>query len=351
MQAQTSSRSLHTAAKSRGLLRHRRICSHALSGVRSPQTARNNYCDEPLSAHHVNPASDQLKRLLAAANALVLSVAMLGGTWLSPPAAFGNNVRLADVESPELRAGLQAATSGEFAKAEVIFSRILAEDPSLASVWSNLGNVHMSQGRAKQALDDYTRAVQLAPEAPVPYLNRAIALEELGLQLEREGRPAEAGDRWQEALADCDSAIARDAKEFAAWFNKGNVELRLRDYDAALRCFSTAADLAPGIAGYRLRAAQLAYQVGDVEGAVRTVKGVLRKNPRYAEAHTTLAAMLWGQGQLAAAEGQLEAAMDLGGRWRDAGWVAANTRWPPELSRALQRLLDIDRGQQQQPSA
>lgn len=51
------------------------------------------------------------------------------------------------------------------------------------------------QGRAQQALDDYTRAVQLAPEAPVPYLNRAIALEELGLQLVREGRPEEAGTR------------------------------------------------------------------------------------------------------------------------------------------------------------
>ena len=65
---------------------------------------------------------------------------------------------------------------------------------------------------------------------------------------------------------------------------QGNVELRLQQYDAALSCFSTAADLAPGIAGYRLRAAQLLYQVGAVDGAVRTVKGVLRRNPTYAGA-------------------------------------------------------------------
>ncbi|EFJ52362.1 hypothetical protein VOLCADRAFT_86720 [Volvox carteri f. nagariensis] len=239
-------------------------------------------------------------------------------------------------------AGIQAATRGEYAKAEVIFARMLSEDPSLASVWSNLGNVHMSQGRAKQAFDDYTRAVQLAPDAPVPYLNRAIALEELGLQLAREGHVEEAGARWREALADCDSAISRDVREFAAWFNKGNVELRLEDYEAALGCFSTAADLAPGIAGYRLRAAQLMYQVGNSEGAVRAVKGVIRKNPNYAEAHTTLAAMLWSQGQLAAAEGQLEAALELGGRWRDEGWLAANTRWPPKLEAAMKRLLDIE---------
>lgn len=119
------------------------------------------------------------------------------------------------------------------------------------------------------------------------------------------------------------------------------MELRLQDYDAALSCFSTAADLAPGIPGYRLRAAQLMFQVGDSTTAVRTVKGVLRRNPSYAEAHTSLAAMFWSQGQLAAAEGQLEAALELGGRWRDAGWVAVNTRWPPRLTGALQRLLDI----------
>jgi hypothetical protein len=52
--------------------------------------------------------------------------------------------------------------------------------------------------------------------------------------------------------------------------------------------------------------------------------------------------MLWSQGQLAAAEGHLEAALELGGRWRDATWVAGNTRWPPLLGDALQRLLDID---------
>ncbi len=42
---------------------------------------------------------------------------------------------------------------------------------------------------------------------------------------------------------------------------QGNVQLRLTDYDAAYSAFSRAADLAPGIAGYRLRAGQLQFQV------------------------------------------------------------------------------------------
>lgn len=42
----------------------------------------------------------------------------------------------------------------------------------------------------------------------------------------------------------------------------GNVDMRLGDYQAALTDFKTAADLAPGLAGYRLRQATLMFQVG-----------------------------------------------------------------------------------------
>lgn len=53
------------------------------------------------------------------------------------------------------------------------------------------------------------------------------------------------------SLQDCNEAIERDPKEFAAWFNKGNALARLQDYAGALESYRTAADLAPGIAGYR----------------------------------------------------------------------------------------------------
>lgn len=52
-------------------------------------------------------------------------------------------------------------------------------------------------------------------------------------------------------LQDCNEAIERDPREFAAWFNKGNALARLQDYAGALESYRTAADLAPGIAGYR----------------------------------------------------------------------------------------------------
>lgn len=83
----------------------------------------------------------------------------------------------------------------------------------------------------------------------MPYLNRAIAKEQVGLEEAEHGHDATAVELWEQAISDCDRAIQLDPKEYAAWFDRGNVHMRLGDYAAALVDFRTAADLAPGLAG------------------------------------------------------------------------------------------------------
>lgn len=101
-----------------------------------------------------------LRQQLAAAAAAAL---LLLGT--PPPPAAAYNVRLEDVESKTMQAGLRAATEGRLEEAERFFQIYLVqEDPQSASAYSNLGNVHQQQGRPALAVEDYTRAVELAPE-------------------------------------------------------------------------------------------------------------------------------------------------------------------------------------------
>jgi tetratricopeptide (TPR) repeat protein len=78
-------------------------------------------------------------------------------------------------------------------------------------------------------------------------------------------------------------ALPPPARVRAAWFDRGNIEQRLGDFEAALADYSRAADLAPGLAGYRLRQATLLFQVGRAEKACRMMQGVVRKNPQYGE--------------------------------------------------------------------
>ena len=104
--------------------------------------------------------------LLAAGIVVVVAAA-------APPPASAYNVRLEDVQgAPVLQSGLRAATEGRLDEAERLFKLYLLQlqqqqppdEGATASAWSNLGNVHQQQGRAALAVEDFTRAVQLAPQ-------------------------------------------------------------------------------------------------------------------------------------------------------------------------------------------
>ena len=59
---------------------------------------------------------------------------------------------------------MQAATEQRWEEAERFFQIVLKEEPGSASAYSNMGNVHLSQRRPEQAVADFSRAIQLAPE-------------------------------------------------------------------------------------------------------------------------------------------------------------------------------------------
>lgn len=300
-------------------------------------SSKRNSHDKKLEQQQITLQS-QLSRALSPLFATTILV-----TTAAPLlAALAENVRVEDVTSSTLRAGLEAANEGRLDAAEKFFKAYLAqEDPSSASGFSNLGNVHLQQGKTQLALEDFTKAVDLAPEAAVPRLNRSIAYEQLGVNEEKQGRETAAADYYKKALADCDAATAADPKEFAAWFDKGNVQMRVGDYTGALESYNKAADLA-AIPGYRLRAATLQYQTGDIAKAKQTMRGIIRKNSNYAEARAALAAVNWAEGNVDVAEELLASAEDLDGAlWKDLNEVREMTRWPPALYDAYSRLLKV----------
>ena len=68
---------------------------------------------------------------------------------------------------------------GNLGVAEKLILEVNQEDPQSASVWSNRVSVCLLLGLFKNACENFTQAIQLAPEALVLLLNRAIALEAL----------------------------------------------------------------------------------------------------------------------------------------------------------------------------
>ncbi|KAK3239561.1 hypothetical protein CYMTET_50519 [Cymbomonas tetramitiformis] len=258
------------------------------------------------------------------------------------PIDFPNlQVRLEDVTVPEIRAGVRAAARGDFDTAEEYFKALTRNMPDSASAWSNLANAELSQGKLEDALEHLTTAVRLAPDAPVPYLNRAIVKEALGSRSQMQGDLKEAQGFFMSAIDDCNRSIQLDPNEFAAYYNKANVLARLEDYYGALREYTAAADLAPGIAGYRFKQAIMAYQVGDDLTAKALLRGLGRKYPVYSEAKAALSAILWAEGEAASAENQYIDAFSRDPLVGDMEYIR-NLFWTPRLLDAMEDFLHIE---------
>lgn len=264
----------------------------------------------------------------------------------APGSSAYEDVRVEDVTSDSLRAGLEAANERKWEAAERFFKIYLQETPEelSASGWSNLGNVELQLGKVGLAVEAYDKAVELSDSAAVPLLNRGLAYEELGVRAEKAGKHGEAMSLYQTGRDSLLLATMKDPDEFAAWYDLGLIDWRLEEFDEAADALTKAADLA-AIPGYRVRAAASLYQIGDVQRARVQLRGVTRKNPNYGEAHAALAACYYSEGSVELAEDELRRATELDPAWgMGLEELDKNARWPPRLREAYARMISLGSG-------
>ena len=245
---------------------------------------------------------------------------------------------------------LLASREGRFAEALPLWDQVLEIAPDDAAAWSNRGNVQLALGDPEAAIADQGRSIALDPLSPDPHLNRGTAEEAL--------------ERWEAAAADyrwilehtpaegatgnpatgngAASAMASAIQVRAsALYNLGNVQGSLGDWPAARACFEQAAELRPGFAMARSSAALAAFQLGELEGAERQLRALVRRHPLFADARAALAALLWRRGARGEAESQWAAVSGLDPRYRQTQWLLHIRRWPPDPVRALEQFLAL----------
>jgi tetratricopeptide (TPR) repeat protein len=120
-------------------------------------------------------------------------------------------------------------------KAVQLFTEALADqglpNDRRASIYNDRGVAYSRLGQSRPAIEDFNRAVQLAPESASVYNNRGNVLLALGLA--------------QEAVRDFDRAIVLAPGYAAAFTNRASALVQLGEPDAAIRDFSQAARLTP----------------------------------------------------------------------------------------------------------
>jgi tetratricopeptide (TPR) repeat protein len=120
------------------------------------------------------------------------------------------------------------AGSGQFASALVEFDEIVRRSPDYEA-WLNRGVTLVNQKRYDEAIEDFTRALQLRPDSTDVLSNRAFAYVQSG--------------RIERALADLDRAVELDPDAARLRILRGGVREALADRSGACRDWQRACEL------------------------------------------------------------------------------------------------------------
>lgn len=205
---------------------------------------------------------------------------------------------------------------GDAAGAAAISERATTFAPDCADVWYNLGRARAAEGRTREAVESYTKAVGLDPRY-------ADALTNLGLLILEEGRPEEAAARFRvaidaaprdpvhrlnlslalvrlnrldEAIDALRAVLEGDPDHLVALVRLGDLFVQRGNGAAAVPPLARATALRPDDPSLRLRLAAALDRAGRPDDAVREYLAAWRLRPDAPDALNELAWVLSTRG-------------------------------------------------------
>jgi tetratricopeptide (TPR) repeat protein len=127
--------------------------------------------------------------------------------------------------------GLAYFSKGDRKQAIADFSDAIELNAADAESYSNRGLCYQWDNGLDQAMQDYNRAIEINPKLAAAFANR--------------GHVYQMKADWKQAAADFDQALTLDPKLGATYFQRGLVRLQLGELDGALADLSKALEFAP----------------------------------------------------------------------------------------------------------
>jgi tetratricopeptide (TPR) repeat protein len=161
----------------------------------------------------------------------------------------------------------------------------------------NMAQVHTHIGALEEAIEYYTKAIQMDPNYSEYYNERGNLLLKLG--------------RLDEATRDYLQAIELSPPYFEVWTNLGNCHRLSGRFEEAITAYSRALDLSPAQAGTLLCRAQSREALGQLEAAVDDYGAALQCDPRLWQACAGRAVLLYELGRLPESVADLDCAISI----------------------------------------
>lgn len=127
--------------------------------------------------------------------------------------------------------GYLCSEQGKHEDAIEAYSRSVDLKPNVVAPYNNRGNAKGELNQYEAAIKDFDKAISLNPDYAEAYINRGNAKDALG--------------QLDSAMEDYDRAIALEPREVLAYYNRGNTKAKLRQYKAAIADFDEVLVLKP----------------------------------------------------------------------------------------------------------
>jgi len=168
---------------------------------------------------------------------------------------------------------------------------MLSLAPGAGRLHSDYGLVLDAKGDHRQAIEHYTRAIELEPRFAEAYCNRAAAYRRIG--------------NYDLAIHDATRAIELNPDYAEAYNNRANAYGMLRQYDAAIRDYTRALQIRPDLAQAYSNHGLAYAAIGDIERAMRDYDKAIELRPDYPGSYFNRAMILSDRGDFRGAVGDL----------------------------------------------
>ena len=193
-----------------------------------------------------------------------------------------------------LRRGIRADQRGDFDDAIRCYSNAIELSPadsySAFSAYNYRGHTHRRRCNWEEAIEDFTKAIELEPDRDQGYNNRGAVYYEQG--------------NWEEAIEDFTRAIKLNPNNDQAYYNRGTTYCKQDNPDKAIEDYTKAIELNPdNDQTYNNRGA-VYYEQGNWEEAIADHTKAIELNPDNALAYKNRgeAHQLQGNNDLAEAD-------------------------------------------------
>ena len=227
---------------------------------------------------------------------------------------------------------LSLEQQGQTAEAEQLWKQIAAADPQNGEAFAHLGLLASRQEHYQDAIDNYRKALALAPAIPNLELNLGLALFKsnqypAAIKAFADELQKHAGDQRLLILLGMshygmgDYLVAIPYLQKAAENDPSNLPLRLawahscmgsKQYDCVLQVYRQILALNADSAEADMLAGEALDEKGDDAGAVEQFRAAIQANPNEPNAHFGLGYLLWTQHHYREAADEFKAELAVG---------------------------------------